>query len=195
MLKILAGLIRPTGGRVVLTGTDITRWDAARRARAGLSMKFQVPRVFLDIDVRDNIELAIRMGRLRGSGSAGIEAAQEVAEGVYAFGAGPRTKGRELAHGQRQWLEIAMTLATEPTFLLLDEPTAGMSAKERKQTAAVIARTPCAVLLVEHDLPFVADLCSVLTLLHQGRVQGHGPPGEVLTSSALRGVFTRPRDA
>jgi branched-chain amino acid transport system ATP-binding protein len=178
LLKILAGVERPTAGDVLLGDTTITLWSASRRARSGIALKFQVPRVFHELTVRENLEIAAR-------------GASAAADATFDLRAHADARARGLSHGQRQWLEIAMALATRPQVLLLDEPTAGMSPKERRETAELIRNAPCAVVIVEHDLPLVADIADQLTFLYAGAVQATGAPDEILSSEALRDVYTQ----
>jgi branched-chain amino acid transport system ATP-binding protein len=187
LLRTLAGVLRVSGGEILIAGEPVTRWDAGRRARAGISMKFQVPRVFLERTIAENLDLASH-GRFGRSGPNDSVAA--IVDAIHEFGAADDTRAGALGHGQRQWLEIAMAVSTEPRFLLLDEPTAGMSASERARTAQIIEDLACAVVVVEHDLPFVARLCGELTVLHLGEVFMHGDPDEILASARLRELYS-----
>jgi ABC-type branched-subunit amino acid transport system ATPase component len=184
-LKVLAGLVVPSEGDVWLGCCRITRWDVARRARAGLAMKAQMPRVFDALTAAENMQLAAGAPRDHGSSAANDSAARHVLEHIYSHGVTSTTRAAEMSHGQRQWLELALALATAPDFLLLDEPTAGMSPDERAQTRAILDETTCGFVLVEHDLGFVADLCQTVTLLDQGRVEIRGTPDEVMRSAQL----------
>ena len=96
-----------------------------------------------------------------------------------------------LSHGQQQWLEIAMALASEPRLLLLDEPTAGMSLEERKATGELLLplQTSCTMVIVEHDLDFIRDICDMLTVLDQGRVVGSGTVTEMQQNPRVQEVF------
>jgi branched-chain amino acid transport system ATP-binding protein len=96
-----------------------------------------------------------------------------------------------LSHGQQQWLEIAMTVARDPRLLLLDEPTAGMSLEERRATAELLVplKRHCSVVIVEHDLDFIREICDVLTVLDQGHVVESGTVEEVQSSSKVQEVY------
>jgi ABC-type uncharacterized transport system ATPase subunit len=96
-----------------------------------------------------------------------------------------------LSHGQQQWLEIAMALAREPKLLLLDEPTAGMSPQERRATGELLApiKPTCSLLIVEHDLDFIKDICDCLTVLDQGQVVASGPIEEVQNSARVKEAY------
>jgi ABC-type uncharacterized transport system ATPase subunit len=98
----------------------------------------------------------------------------------------------ELSHGEQQWLEIAMALAPKPRLLLLDEPTGGMSPEERRVTGELLApiKAECAMIIVEHDLDFIRDICDRLTVLDQGHVLGTGTVEEIQRSSRVQEVYT-----
>jgi ABC-type branched-subunit amino acid transport system ATPase component len=189
LLKIFAGLILPSTGVLRLGERDITRWTVARRARAGLAMKAQVPRVFGDLTASQNLSLATGAPRDTDQSEADASAARHVLDEIYAHGATSETLASEMAHGQRQWLELALALETAPNFLLLDEPTAGMSPEERARTRRILDEMTCGFVLVEHDLGFVADLCDTVTLLNQGQVEIRGTPDEVMASGQLTRTY------
>jgi branched-chain amino acid transport system ATP-binding protein len=189
LLGVLAGALRPSAGVVQLSGTDISRWPVARRVRAGVTLKFQMPRVFNDLSVEQNLRVA---SRFQHSGTNHVDGADDLAMMLEVSGlvAVQSTKASSLSHGYRQWLELAMALCTRPRILLLDEPTAGMSPSERARTARLIKSTKCTVVIVDHDIPFIADLCSSLTLLHSGKVYASGETHEVLNQPIVSQLFT-----
>ncbi len=98
----------------------------------------------------------------------------------------------ELSHGEQQWLEIAMALATGPKLLLLDEPTAGMSPEERRRTGELLApiKPACTLVIVEHDIDFIKNICDRLTVLDQGKVLGDGTVAEIEGSSRVQEIYT-----
>jgi branched-chain amino acid transport system ATP-binding protein len=192
ILRVLAGSLRPAKGTVELDGVDVTRWSASRRTRAGITLKFQMPRVFSELTVRENLALA---ARFRTRDDAVSEGSREVLALLESTDVANAPVG-QLSHGYRQWLELAMALETRPDFLLLDEPTAGMSPGERARTGELIRGTSCAIVIVDHDIPFVAELCDRMTLLHDGVVRASGPTREVLEDALLRELYTEgARDA
>jgi len=186
LLKILAGALRPTRGEIRLDGRSITRWPSHRRARAGVAMKFQAPRIFPELTVAENIALAARFGApdTRQVGDADLSRLVDFSDYLD-------VPAGNLSHGVRQWLELVMAMETRPRFMLLDEPTAGMSPSERTRTAEILAAAPCALLVVDHDIPLVAKMCDQITLLHEGHVEASGPTETVVADPIVARVYTR----
>ncbi len=196
LLKSIAGAETPTAGSVTFLGHDITRATPTERARAGMSLKFQITSVLPALRVYDNVLLAVQaqdsmaalfLSRTRGS------LHRRVMDMLHQFRLEERADelAGTLSHGQQQWLEIAMALAREPKLLLLDEPTAGMSAPERRATGDLLApiRERCSMLIVEHDLDFIRDLCDTLTVLDQGSIVASGPTQIVQNSDKVREAY------
>src|SRR5262249_4463010 len=157
-------------------GADITTAPSHARARAGISIKFQITSVLPALSVFDNVLLALQ-ARDRFGDLLLSRTRDRLAERAAVLLARFRLAGRAdaiartLSHGEQQWLEIAMALAPAPRLLLLDEPTAGMSLEERRLTGELLRpfAQHCAIVIVEHDLDFIRDICEVLTVLDQGR--------------------------
>jgi ABC-type branched-subunit amino acid transport system ATPase component len=196
LLHVIAGRTLPDGGTVALDGGDITRDRPSVRARKGLSIKFQLARVYREQTVEENLLLALQVGTsLPGLVLSRSRArlAPQVARRLEDFGlAGVRARpAGELSHGEQQWLEIAMAIATEPKVLLLDEPTGGMGPQERARTGELIraAAERCAVVIVEHDLDFIRGLCDRITVLHQGRRIATGTPAEIEHDKQVAEVY------
>ena len=186
LMHVIAGRTLPDSGTVVLDGSDITTDRPSARARKGLSIKFQLARVYREQTVEENLLLALQVS----TGLAGLVFSRsrarlqpEIDRALEDFGlATVRSRpAGELSHGEQQWLEIAMAMATGPKVLLLDEPTGGMSPQERTRTGSLIraAAQRCAVVIVEHDLDFIRGLCDRITVLHQGRRIATGTPAEI----------------
>jgi branched-chain amino acid transport system ATP-binding protein len=196
LMKCIAGDHIPTEGTIRFKGTDITTATPAERARAGLSLKFQITSVLPALSVYDNVLLAIQadqgLGTLLRSGSR-LRLHDRVMASLESF----RLAGRAdelaaaLSHGEQQWLEIAMALALEPQLLLLDEPTAGLSHEERRVTGELLApiKSRCALVIVEHDLDFIREFCDVLTVLDQGTVLDSGTVAQIQNSPKVQEVY------
>ncbi len=196
LLKCIAGAESASAGRISFLGRDITDATSTDRARAGIKLKFQITSVFPELSVYDNVLLAIQAASslrelMRSASRRGLHS--QVMRSLDHFRLTPRVNdlAGTLSHGEQQWLEIAMTLTLNPKLLLLDEPTAGMSPGERRTTGELLLpiRQRCAVLIVEHDLDFIKDLCDVLTVLDRGQVLEHGTVAEVEASDRVQEVY------
>lgn len=197
LLKAIAGDHFADGGTIVFDGRDITRATPYERARAGLSLKFQITAVLPELSVYDNVLLARQSSeslprllmsssrrRLDGEIGALLERFRLIDRADDLAG--------ELSHGQQQWLEIAMALALSPKLLLLDEPTGGMSPEERRATGRLLEpiKAHCTLIIVEHDLHFIRDICDHLTVLDQGKVLDQGDVETIQRSPKVQQVFT-----
>ena len=178
-------------------GRDITRATPYERARAGLSLKFQITAVLPELSVYDNVLLATQSGEsltrlLLSSSRRALDG--EVSGLLERFRLIDRADdlAAELSHGEQQWLEIAMALALKPKLLLLDEPTGGMSPEERHVTGKLLEpiKAHCALIIVEHDLHFIRDICDQLTVLDQGKVLDQGDVEAIQRSAKVQQVFT-----
>jgi len=192
----IIGRVRPTTGRVVFRGEEIQRLPEQDIVARGICRKFQAPGVLPSLSVRDNVALAARRDRRWWhSLGTGIPAAER--EGIAAIlaqvGLGDHADrpAGELAHGQKQWLEIGMVLATGAELILLDEPTAGMGPAETRRTADLIrglgaTRT---VLVIDHDMSFVEQLDARVTVMHQGRFLCEGSIAQVRADPEVAAVY------
>jgi len=197
LLKAIAGADFADEGSIVFAGRDITREPPYQRARARLSLKFQITAVLAELSVYDNMLLALQADQSLWSlvRSATRRAKHDEVMGVLQrFRLAERADdlAGALSHGQQQWLEIAMVLASRPKLLLLDEPTGGMSPEERRVTGELLlpVKAQCAVVIVEHDLDFIRDICDHLTVLDQGRVLDDGTVEEIQRSPKVQEVYT-----
>jgi urea transport system ATP-binding protein len=198
LMDVITGKTRPQRGAVFLGSrlNDLTRLTECRIAALGVGRKFQRPTVFQGHTVFENCELALRgpKGTWRnlfaGLPRAGRARIDEVLETVGLADLQRLPAGR-LAHGQKQWLEIAMLLAQDPKVLLVDEPVAGMTQPEMERTAELLrglagART---VLVVEHDMEFVRAIARKVTVLHEGRILAEGPMDRIQADPRVVEVY------
>lgn len=197
LLKAIAGAHFPNSGTIAFNGSDITTATPYERSRAGLSLKFQITAVLPELSVYDNVLLALQSGQslwslLRSRTRRRLDS--DVMTALERFRLADRADdlAGELSHGQQQWLEIAMALAPRPKLLLLDEPTGGMSPEERRVTGELLQpiRSYCALVIVEHDLDFIKDICDHLTVLDQGKVLDDGTVAEIERSVRVQEVYT-----
>ncbi len=185
--KMLSGQLQPTAGRILFREVDITREERHRIARRGVAIKTQVPNVFDGLSAFENLRIAAAR-RLDSRGAA--ERAHDILAIVDMTAHADRAVG-ELAHGQRQWIEIGMLLAVDPALVLLDEPTAGMTKEEVARAAEMIRALASqrAVIVVEHDMKFVRMVDANVTVFHQGRILVEGPTDAALNDPRVRDVY------
>ncbi|MFD8012144.1 ABC transporter ATP-binding protein [Streptomyces sp. NPDC058955] len=193
LFDVLSGMRRPDAGTIAYDGTDITRRSPVWRARHGIRRTFQRQQLFGQLTVTDNLVVARDWrGGVRSAARSHRERAADVLRtcGLDAL-AGSYAGG--LPVGQARMVELARALADPPRLLLLDEPASGTTAEERRLLASVLRRTVeeenCAVLLVEHDVAFVMELCSRVVVLDLGRVLAEGTPAEVHADPAVREAY------
>jgi branched-chain amino acid transport system ATP-binding protein len=180
LVNVLTGFDLPDTGAVELEGRDVTRWTPHRRGRHGLARTFQHSRSFRGLSVRENVEVAAL-----GVGAGPREArrrADDLLERL-ALGANASAPAGTLAHGDERRLGVARALATEPRFVLLDEPAAGLPESEVPDFAAVV-RSVCeehdaGVLLIDHNMALVMDVCDRIQVLDHGATLAEGAPGEI----------------
>ena len=196
LLDMLCGKTRPTAGRVLFEGRDLTRMSEHQIVRAGVGRKFQTPSVYEDLTVFENLEISLpRMHGLFQSlvfrrSAAIVERVRTMAEQIFLTDRLGHRAGL-LSHGQKQWLEIGMLLMQEPTLLLLDEPVAGMSPREREQTGDLLSRIASgrSVVVIEHDMDFVKRIAHRVTVLHQGKLLSEGSATQVQADPRVIDVY------
>ena len=180
LVNVLSGFDQPTEGRVELAGRAITRWSSHRRARAGLARTFQHSRSFRGLSVRENVEVAA-LG-VGGRGRAARRRAEELL-GLLGLEGYADAPAGSLPHGDERRLGVARALATRPSFVLLDEPAAGLPEGEVPEFADVVRSVrdehDAGVLLIDHNMALVMDVCDRIHVLDQGRTLAVGTPGVV----------------
>ncbi len=182
LLDIIAGKTRPIEGRVVFEGrTNLQKWPEYRRVQRGIGRKFQTPAVFGSLSVYENLEAAISLRDgtitlLHSAHAAHIRRVEEILD-IIGLHKKSGLRAGTLAHGEKQWLEIGMLLVQDPKVLLLDEPCAGMTRRERDRTGELVQEIAKrhSVLVVEHDMDFVRRFARTVTVLHTGKLLCEGP--------------------
>jgi len=188
LFNVITGQIAPGAGRVVFDGRPLSGLSPDRVARRGVARKFQVPSVFDDLSVRENLGVA----RFAASGRGVLPAVDAVLSDTGMDDCVDALAGT-LSHGRKQWLEIGMLLAQAPRLMLLDEPTAGMTGAETLATVALIRRvsrrvgTACVV--VEHDMRFVEALDARVLVMLAGRLVADGRFADVRRLPAVREAY------
>jgi ABC-type branched-subunit amino acid transport system ATPase component/ABC-type branched-subunit amino acid transport system permease subunit len=197
--NLLTGMLPPSSGRILFKGHDITRLPAHAVSRLGLARSYQVTNIFGDLSVFENVRIAAqsRVTHYRCWGNADrLADVNRRAEDIVALlglTAKRHVRGAELSHGEQRYLEIGIALATDPDFLLLDEPTAGMSPEETQRTAAFVRRLAgrVTIVLVEHDMEVVMGISDRITVLNYGQVLAEGTPAEIRENADVRRVYLR----
>ncbi|HVS69525.1 MAG TPA: ABC transporter ATP-binding protein [Mycobacteriales bacterium] len=192
LFNVITGLQAPTHGTVHLDGVDITKWTAARRARAGIARTFQRLEVFGSLSVRDNVLTAAELHRgfakdKRPAGEVTDELLERVGATAYADAAADA-----VPTGVARLVEVARALAIAPHVLLLDEPSSGLSPSETDTFGRLLrdlAAAGTAVLLVEHDVDLVMHVCDRIHVLDFGRLIGAGTPAEVRADPAVQAAY------
>ena len=177
--NILTGRHTPDRGRVEINGKDVSSLPPHMRCRHGLGIKMQVPCIFQDLRVDQNLELAAMASR----GPTSIDDALSRV-GLLEY---RNVAANSLAHGQQQWLEMALVLVQNPSVILLDEPGAGMSDEDKRLTLALIRRLAeyHTIIVVEHDMAFVKSLDAPVLMLHQGKVFRTGSFEELVSDESV----------
>ncbi len=202
LIDSVTNLVRPTSGSILFAGEQLIGRREHAIVRAGIGRTFQKPSVFDELTVLENVDIAASfrlpfrslLRRRRGMSDEVADAMEQVNLTAQA-----EDPAGSLSHGQKQWLEVAMVLVQKPRLLLLDEPVAGMTQKERLHTGELItkiAQAGTTVLVVEHDMDFVRRFAHKVTVMHEGRILTEGTVTEVQRNETVREVYLgRPRDA
>ncbi len=180
LVNVLSGFDRPTTGTVELEGRDVTSWTPHRRGRHGLARTFQHSHAFRSLTVRENVEVAAL-----GVRAGGREARRRADDLLARLGLAKQADcpAAALPHGDERRLGLARALATEPRFVLLDEPAAGLSERELDEFGAVIRAVRdehgAGVLLIDHNMALIMAICGRVHVLDQGRMLAEGTPQEI----------------
>ena len=196
LFHVLSGMQRPTAGRILLFGQDVTALPMHRRIARGLARTFQITNLFAKLTVEENIALAlggpIRFSMLRPrSAYRELSATGQDLLDRWCLLEKRGMPVHELSYGEQRALEIILAVAQRPRLLLLDEPTAGLSPAETASAAALIRALPreMAIVLIEHDMDVVFDLCDSMSVLHLGKLLATGDPAHVRADRAVQEIY------
>jgi|AntDeeMinimDraft_5_1070356.scaffolds.fasta_scaffold00238_20 branched-chain amino acid transport system ATP-binding protein len=190
--KLLSGQLQPTEGSIYFQGEEITNLEPYARARRGISLKFQNISVYPSLTVRENLRIPVQRHAADVDGRI-----TELIELAQLNGLGDDIVDN-LSHGQQQWLEIVMSMAIDPELLLLDEPTAGMSIEETRETGDLIqslAAQGVSIVVVEHDINFVRQIADWVTVLHNGRLFAEGTVAEIEADERVQNIYLGKEEA
>jgi urea transport system ATP-binding protein len=196
LLDMICGKTRPSNGSIKFRNQELVGMSEYKIVRTGVGRKFQTPSIYENLTVFENLEISYPKGRSV-FGCIGFRRTPEVIDRIHKV-AGEislqdylEVEGAFLSHGQKQWLEIGMLLMQEPELVMLDEPVAGMSPAEREQTAALIQRickNRC-IVVIEHDMEFVARIAHKVTVLHLGKLLAEGSMEEIRNNPKVIDVY------
>jgi urea transport system ATP-binding protein len=196
VLDLICGKTKSTSGSIKFQNKELTKLSEHQIVRAGVGRKFQTPSIYENLTVYQNLEVSYPVGRSVW-GSLTFKRTAALSEQVHKIAAEIlltdqlQMEAALLSHGQKQWLEIGMLLMQDPELLMLDEPVAGMSAKERDQTAELLNKISQnrSVLVIEHDMEFVKKIAHKVTVLHQGKILAEGPMDKIQLDEKVIEVY------
>ena len=196
VLDLICGRTQATTSSIRFRGQELTRMKEHEIVHVGVGRKFQNPSIYEDLTVFENLELSFPRGRSVWGAltfqrdAEVVKEVTSVAKTIFLAEHLSQPAG-SLSHGQKQWLEIGMLLIQKPDLLMLDEPVAGMSVAERKKTAELLKRITQgrSVIVIEHDMQFVADIAHRVTVLHQGQVLSEGSMDRVQADPSVIEVY------
>lgn len=197
--NMIAGDLPPTSGQVIFKGEDITRLSSFERSHRGIGRTYQITNIFPGLSVLENVRIAAQSRKTvfnMWTGVAShrelIQKAEHITERVHLADKRHDLAGT-LSHGEQRYLEIGIALATDPELLLLDEPTAGMSPEESRETAKFIRglADSLTIILVEHDMEIVMGISDRISVLHYGELLAEGTVNEIRANEDVRRVYLR----
>jgi branched-chain amino acid transport system ATP-binding protein len=195
----ITGVLHPTSGRILLNGEDITALSPDRISRKGIARSYQITNILPNATTLENVRIAAQSRRHGWNMLAHHQSLRDILDKAEAVldSVGLADKADELAanlsHGEQRNLEIGIALATEPQLLCLDEPTAGMSTAETRDTMQLVRRIArnLTILIVEHDMQVVMELAQRITVLHYGSVLAEGTPAQIQQNPRVQEVYLK----
>jgi urea transport system ATP-binding protein len=195
LFNLICGNLEADGGQVIFQGESLNGLGVEQRSRLGLGRKFQAPAIFDNLTVVENLQVAAW-----GSSSvwnltkAGQDEVAPLVDSILEqvdLADQRDIIAHTLSHGEKQWLEIGMVLASKPSMLLLDEPTAGMTPAETHRTSELIKEISGEIttVVIEHDLKFIREIGKIVTVLHHGSVLAEGPIDEIASDDTVRHAY------
>ncbi|MBN9427050.1 MAG: urea ABC transporter ATP-binding protein UrtD [Burkholderiales bacterium] len=196
LLDLICGKTRASAGRIRFNDLELTKLPEHQIVRAGIGRKFQTPSIYENLNVFENLEVSFPRGR-GVFGALAFKCTDDVRQRVHQVAEeiglvdALQTEAGLLSHGQKQWLEIGMLLMQDPELLMLDEPIAGMSVRERELTADLLRRI-CqnrSMIVIEHDMDFVKAIAHKVTVMHQGKILAEGSMEKVQADPKVIDVY------
>ena len=195
--RLISGEMPPSSGRIRFKGQDVTGMPQHRVSRLGVSKSYQITNVFPHLSVLENVRVGVQSYRYsfnfwaRASSLDGVRERADAILREVALWDKRLLTAAQLSHGEKRHLELGIALATEPSLLLLDEPTAGMSPEETDETIRLIRKIADGrtVILVEHKMKVVMNICDRITVLHQGQVLAEGSPADIRANALVQRTY------
>nr|WP_315198383.1 urea ABC transporter ATP-binding protein UrtD [uncultured Aquabacterium sp.] len=196
LLDLICGKTKASHGSIQFKDQELTKKSEHAIVRSGVGRKFQTPSIYENLSVFQNLEVSYPQGRsvfgaLAFKCTDEVKARVQVVAEEIGLSDKLETEAGLLSHGQKQWLEIGMLLMQDPELLMLDEPIAGMSARERELTAELLKRI-CknrSMIVIEHDMAFVEQIASKVTVMHQGKILAEGTMDQVQSDPKVIDVY------
>jgi urea ABC transporter ATP-binding protein UrtD len=198
LFNVITGYYKPTSGHAIFLGREISGKPVHVISQLGIGRKFQVPGIFNQLTVYENICVPFfssKRSSLLGGSSSTSRSHREILGFLEKINLADKMDelAMNLAHGEKQWLEIGMVLASRPKLMLLDEPTAGMTVSETQKTADLIKTisksTSISILVIEHDIRFVKEISSRITVMYKGAILKEGNYNEIQADKDIRDIY------
>lgn len=200
LINLISGVLKPTSGRIFFKNIDITNYPPHERAKLGIGRSFQIPSLFPNLTTLENVRLAIQahLDKINKSFLTTVseypDMLQDALKALAIVGLYGKTSilAKNLTLSDKRKLELAISVASNPILLLLDEPTAGISIEELDSMANVIKRLKTnerGILLVEHKIDIVLDIADVITVMHHGKIIAEGTPDEVVSNKQVQEIY------
>lgn len=195
LFNLITGYYKPSSGEILYEGKNITGKAVHEISKIGIGRKFQVPSVFSNLTVYENIRVPFFFSHRRSDSYGSENSHHEIIKVLEKIKLADKCNDLaiNLAHGEKQWLEIGMVLASKPRLMLLDEPTAGMTVGETTKTAQLIRdisqQTEISILVIEHDIGFVREIASRITVMYKGDIFKEGSYDDIQSDDEVRAIY------
>jgi ABC-type branched-subunit amino acid transport system ATPase component len=182
-INLISGHLKPDSGKIFFKGVDVTKAPPYKKVMMGMNRTFQIPSIFKSLTVYQNVQLAAK--------KAGQPYSVDKLLTMLGLEKVADVKAANLSYGMMKIVELAMTMVSNPSILLLDEPTAGLTSQEKKQIIQVLRTLPerCTIVMVEHDIDLVFDFAGRVVVMHRGEVLSDGKPEEIAVDTKVREVY------
>ena len=196
LVNLISAYLQPDGGDILFQDQNINLWSPKRRIKAGIARSFQLVSLFDDLSVRENVSMSLfsrdkKSGRISAMADSDMEVRNEAQDVLHQFGleANSEKAAGELSHGERKLLDVAVAYALQPTLLFLDEPTSGVSSRDKNQImdtiTSVVRRGGITAAIVEHDMDVVFKYSDRIIAMHEGMIIADGSPDEIRNDESV----------